>query len=81
VQGDAHLLQHQPVQDVRPQGVPQAPVPRRPRLRGGCEEGRAVRPRREEEGRQQYGHAAARPYPQDVLIKSWLLRWSALRPD
>jgi hypothetical protein len=83
VQGDAHLLQHQPLQDVRPQGVPQAPLPRRPRLRRDREEGRrAVRPRREQEGPRQHGHAAAhRPYLQDVLIKSRFLRWSSLRPD
>lgn len=73
VQGGAHLLQHDAVQGVRPQGVPQASVPGGPQLRGGRSSGREegsrweVRPRRAEEGWRLTAASGVHPELQDLL--------------
>ncbi|XBI81083.1 hypothetical protein VPH35_090079 [Triticum aestivum] len=78
LQGDTHLLQHEPLQGVRAEAVPQAPVPRGPRVlarvagggRRRREEGRRLRPRRaEDKGRRWVGAAAVDPEFQLITLK------------
>ena len=69
VQGGAHVLQQDPLQGVRPGGVPEAPVPAGPCLRkGGPRRGAVRRPRRAAgEGRRPAAAGGVRPELQDLL--------------